>query len=328
MNFMSRSRHRLAQIRRRQIYFPRQLLVAYGLQLANTGAAMKRSVLGVLVFAAAGSLAACSESNNGGSGPSAGGQGGSSPSTAGSTGNAGSGAGGNPNSGGNGNANGGNANGGNNPDGNAGTSNGGDSGNNSGGNAGASNGGMAGESNGGNGPGGTAGASNGGTAGTGNGGNAGGPGGLPYLEECFNGLRGGTGTYQDATKNSADGLYSFRLALETADRFGTSGTRPWGAYRFGLVTPDGSVCVTEEAPLVDAYQVSHHNCEDVFTWTQGDLRYEVEHPDTAVDRPSSLTIYEGQTVVAGPIRLDLAECHFSSLGECSSGGPCGVVLDQ
>jgi hypothetical protein len=145
------------------------------------------------------------------------------------------------------------------------------------------------------------------------------------LEECFQDLRDGVGTYQDATKVSMDGAYRFRMALETADRFGTSGTVPWLPYRFAIATPNGSVCVTDETALAAAYTGSHHNCEDTFSWTDGGVRYEIEHPDTAVDRPSSLNIYEGQNLIAGPIRLDLETCHFSNgpNDECRSGGPCG-----
>jgi hypothetical protein len=146
------------------------------------------------------------------------------------------------------------------------------------------------------------------------------------LEVCFEGLRDGVGRYQDATKVSMDGNYRFRFALETADRFGTSGSVPWLPYRFAIDTPEGSACVTDETALAAAYAGSYHNCEDAFSWTEGELRYEIEHPDTAVDRPSSLTIYDGQNVVAGPIRLDVETCHFSSLGECGSGGPCDIQI--
>jgi hypothetical protein len=144
------------------------------------------------------------------------------------------------------------------------------------------------------------------------------------LEECFQGLRDGVGTYRDATQVSQDGEYRFRFALETADRFGTSGTVPWLPYRFAIETPEGSVCVTDETALAAAYTGSHHNCEDTFSWTDGALRYEIDHPDTAADRPASLTIYEGQNTVAGPIRLDLDTCHFSNgpNDECRTGGPC------
>ena len=32
------------------------------------------------------------------------------------------------------------------------------------------------------------------------------------------------------------------------DRFGTSGTKPWRAYRFAIETPSGNACVTQSAP--------------------------------------------------------------------------------
>lgn len=266
---------------------------------------------GLMVFCAAGALAAaCSSSTSDGAG--AGGQGGANNPNGGSnTGgqqNGASGSGGTTSSAGN--ATGGNNSGGNNTGGsNGGTANGGTT------NGGANGGGTAGT-------GGTP--AEGGSGGNSSGDLDGGGMGGASLEECFQGLRDGVGTYQDATKVSMGGEYRFRLALETADRFGTSGTVPWLPYRFAIDTPDGSVCVTEETALMNAYTGSHHNCDDTFSWTDGALRYEIGHPDTAVDRPSSLTIYEGQDVIAGPIRLDLETCHFSNgpNDECRSGGPC------
>lgn len=259
---------------------------------------------GLMVLCATAAIAAACSSGSG-SGAGAGGQGGSNtPSGGSSSGGQHSGA-----SGAGGNAN------------LAGTASGGSSAGQSGG--GSSNGGTA-----------NGGTANAGAAGEGgNGGNSpsdpddGGLGGTS-LEECFQGLRAGVGTYQDATQVSQDGEYRFRFALETADRFGTSGTVPWLPYRFAIETPGGSVCVTDETALANAYTGSHHNCDDTFSWTQGVLRYAIEHPDTAVDRPASLTIYEGQDVVAGPIRLDLETCHFSNdlNDECRSGGPCGVEI--
>lgn len=200
----------------------------------------------------------------------------------------------------------------------------------SGGNASGGNGGSTGGASGGNDAGGSAGQPDGGE-----GGNAGEPndpggGGMngASLDECFDGLRDGTGRYQVATKVDMAGDYRFRLALETADRFGTSGTVPWLPYRFAIETPTASVCVMDETELAAAYTGSHHNCEDAFSWTDGALRYEIEHADTAVDRPSSLIIYEGQAVVAGPIRLDLETCHSSNgpNDECGSGGPCDIQI--
>jgi len=273
---------------------------------------MKKVGIPWLVAVCVGSLAAsCQSSDGGDNSPGGGGslgvagQGGSASGNAGSAGqqNGASGEGGNANSGGN-------------PSG--GTSSGGD-----GGGGGESEGGASQIDGGASEPGGGA-AGEGGTAGQpGNldGGMSGGS-----LEDCFAGLREGQGRYQDATKESMDGMYRFRMALETADRFGTSGSVPWLPYRFAIETPMGSVCVTDEEALAAAYLGSLHNCEDVFIWEEGQLSYRINHPDTAVDRPSMLSIYQAETQLAGPIRLDLAQCHVSTGpgDECGSGGPCGI----
>ncbi|MCG5051462.1 MAG: hypothetical protein KA712_00730 [Myxococcales bacterium] len=121
--------------------------------------------------------------------------------------------------------------------------------------------------------------------------------------------------------------YRMRLALETAGRFGTSGTRPWSVYRVALQTPDGNVCITDESALGTAYQGSRHNCSDKLTLTVGSKRYVIDNPDTAVDvvdpttwgRPATLTIFVNNQSVGGPVRLDTVACHG---GICGSGGPC------
>src|SRR4029079_7403402 len=82
---------------------------------------------------------------------------------------------------------------------------------------------------------------------------------------------------------SSDGKYRMRLALETADRGGTSGSYAWAAIRFALETPDGNVCVTDEAALAKAYAGSHHNCMDVLTVTSGGRTYRIDNPDAAAD---------------------------------------------
>jgi hypothetical protein len=152
------------------------------------------------------------------------------------------------------------------------------------------------------------------------------------VDECFEGLRDGEGSFQDATKESVDGLYCMRLALETADRSGTSGTSPWSAFRFALETPDGNICITDEGVLADALMVTHHNCADVLTISSGDRRYVIDNPDSAVDygdpnswrRPATLTLFEGDTMIGEPIRLDTVSCNDTSDAEqrCISGGPC------
>jgi hypothetical protein len=152
------------------------------------------------------------------------------------------------------------------------------------------------------------------------------------LEDCFDGLRDAVGSFQDATKESADGSYRMRAALETADRIGTSGTAPWFPIAFGIETPEGVVCFNDESELQTGYSLSHHNCDDSLVLMDGDRRYEISNPDTANDyvipdlwhRPSTLTIYENDQIVGEPVRLDTVSCNASNFGDglCRSGGPC------
>ncbi len=152
------------------------------------------------------------------------------------------------------------------------------------------------------------------------------------LDDCFVGLPEPVGTFQDATKESADGEYRMRLALETGDRFGTSGTSPWGPMRLAIETPAGVVCLDDAEVLAQGHTVTHHNCDDTLIVTVGTTRYEIANPDTASDtvdpeawrRPSTLTIYESDLAVGDPIRLDTVSCNATTFddGICRSGGPC------
>jgi len=169
--------------------------------------------------------------------------------------------------------------------------------------------------------------SSGGSAGS----NEPGAGGAGSLDDCFEGLRELTGNYQIAEKASADLSYRMRIALETADRFGTSGTFPYLPIRLGLLTPDGTVCLTDEAALEAAYTGSHHNCADELAFMDGDRDYLISSPDSTIDptapttymRPSQLTITEGGDPVVS-IRLDTVECLATDFPDdaCHSGGPC------
>jgi hypothetical protein len=144
----------------------------------------------------------------------------------------------------------------------------------------------------------------------------------PTLDACFTGLRAAVGDFQIGTKTSQDGRYRIRLALETADRIGTSGSKPWAAFRFGIETPDGNLCVTDSAALAAAYKGSLHNCLDSFELTAGGRRFVISHPDTDPTRPVSiLTIFMGATMVAGPITLTSGACTARA-ANCRSGGPC------
>jgi hypothetical protein len=152
------------------------------------------------------------------------------------------------------------------------------------------------------------------------------------VDECFAGLPAGEGSWQDATKASSDGGYRMRLALETGQRGGTSGSFAWEPLRFALTTPSAFLCITDRVMLAAAYMSSHHNCADVLTVTSGGRRYVISNPDSAIDyadqtkyrRPAMLTVFEGDTMVAGPILLSTVACNRSSTpdGRCRSGGPC------
>jgi hypothetical protein len=155
-------------------------------------------------------------------------------------------------------------------------------------------------------------------------------GGTQSIDDCFKGLRAGVGWFQDATKASIDKRYRMRLALDTGDRVGTSGTFGWAAYRLALETPDSVVCV-QEAALANAYQVTHHNCMDVLTVVVGDRKYVIQNPDSAIDyvdpnawrRPATLTIFVGAQPIGPAVRLDTTSCNLAGLdGKCRSGGPC------
>ena len=149
------------------------------------------------------------------------------------------------------------------------------------------------------------------------------------LDECFAGLRTLGASFQVATRASSDGRYRMRLALETGMSGGTSGTLAWSAVRFGLEGPEGRVCVADEKALAAAgvYAGSHHNCNDVLTVTAEGRRYVVQNPDSARDyadptrwrRLARLTVWNGATMIAGPIDLPTVACDR---GTCSSGGPC------
>jgi len=152
------------------------------------------------------------------------------------------------------------------------------------------------------------------------------------LDDCFAGLRALVGAPQDATRASADGKYKVRLALETDGRGGTSGSYAWAAVRFAIETPEGTVCVSDEAALAKAYVGSHHNCMDVLTVEAGGRRYVIRNPDSAIEygdptrwrREGSLSIFTGTTMVAGPIAMQTIKCNKGDRadGTCGSGGPC------
>lgn len=171
--------------------------------------------------------------------------------------------------------------------------------------------------------GGGSGGGSGGGGSVGGGGGAGGGGGSAgggTLDECFAGLPGRAGTQMLATKKSADGHIRVRIALDTADRGGTSGTKGWGLVRLG-VDLDGSVsCITQPSQL--SYVGSHHNCSDKAGATAGAMTFELKDPD---DGSTSLTVRKDGAVVHESVVLTDESCSSSTpIGPqtCRSGGPC------
>jgi hypothetical protein len=139
-------------------------------------------------------------------------------------------------------------------------------------------------------------------------------------------LRQSRGSFQLATKVSADGSVRARIALETGTRFGTSGTFAWLPIRFALQTPEARVCVTDEVVLAAGYRVPvRHNCADVLELTIDGRRYRMLSPDTRVPvrTVASLSVFAGASLERGPLPLETTSCTSHVLGApCQSGGPC------
>lgn len=168
--------------------------------------------------------------------------------------------------------------------------------------------------------GGTAGAAGAGESGAG--GSGGEPGG-ETIETCFEGLRELEGTSQISTRENAGEQIRLRLALETADRIGTSGTYPWAAIRLALEI-DGTLICLDESELASAYMGTHHNCSDELSFDHDGRSYEIGSPDSRGLEAATLTVSSGGSVVRGPVTLTATECVAAGgvSTECRSGGPC------
>jgi hypothetical protein len=143
-----------------------------------------------------------------------------------------------------------------------------------------------------------------------------------YLDSCFAGLRNLEGDHQTSTKVSADGTVRLRLALETADRFGTSGSKPWRVIRLGLIVGDTRICIKDEAMLATAYKGTRHNCTDTLEITVDGTLYRIEAPDTHPDRnEATFRALRGGTMVSGPTKLPTTSCTARG-AMCQSGQPC------
>jgi hypothetical protein len=158
-------------------------------------------------------------------------------------------------------------------------------------------------------------AGNGGSAGSG--GNGGGT-----IDSCFQGLRPLEGSSQISTRENAGEQIRLRLALETADRGGTSGTYAWGPVRLALEI-DGTLICLDEAALAGTYQGSRHNCDDVLSFDHDGKTYEMVPPASRGVEGTTLTVSSNGSVVRGPLTLDGVECVGGGLStDCRSGGPC------
>jgi len=139
------------------------------------------------------------------------------------------------------------------------------------------------------------------------------------LESCFVGLPAQVGVQMIATKSTADRRVRVRIALDTEDRMGTSGTYGWGIVRVAVEVDGVVTCITDRGAL--RYTGSHHNCSDTATVTSGTTTYSFAAPD----RPTAtLTIDDGASV--GSYTLTDTTCSMSwSPGvpvTCRSGGSC------
>lgn len=140
------------------------------------------------------------------------------------------------------------------------------------------------------------------------------------LESCFVGLPAQVGVQMIATKSTADGRVRLRIALDTEDRGGTSGTLGWGLIRLAVEVDGDVACITDRSAL--RYTGSHHNCSDTATGKAGTTTYSLAAPDRAT---ATLTIESNGSSV-GPYTLtDTACAMWWSAGAqitCRSGGPC------
>jgi hypothetical protein len=140
------------------------------------------------------------------------------------------------------------------------------------------------------------------------------------LDDCFQGLPAPVGLQMVATKATADGRVRIRIALDTEDRMGTSGSYGWGMIRLGVEVDGAVTCIQDRASL--KYTGSHHNCSDKATATSGSTTYSFAAPD----RPSATLTIESNGTSTGPYSLSDTACTMrNSTGtvlQCRSGGPC------
>ena len=140
------------------------------------------------------------------------------------------------------------------------------------------------------------------------------------LDACFADLPKAVGTQMVATKQTSDNRVRIRLALDTEDRMGTSGTYGWGLIRLAVEVDGEVTCIKDRANL--KYTGSHHDCSDTATATSGSTTYSLRAPDRS---STSITI-DGSGAANGTWTLTDTTCAMAGSlalpAGCRSGGPC------
>jgi hypothetical protein len=138
------------------------------------------------------------------------------------------------------------------------------------------------------------------------------------LDACFADLPKAVGAQMVATKQSSDNRVRIRIALDTEDRMGTSGSYGWGLIRLAVEVDGEVTCIKDRASL--KYTGSHHNCSDKATATSGSTTYSLGAPDRS---STSITI-AGSGAANGTWTVTDTTCSMagSFTAECRSGGPC------
>jgi hypothetical protein len=109
-------------------------------------------------------------------------------------------------------------------------------------------------------------------------------------------------------KMSGEGTSIGIVRYVDPDAFGTSGTTVWLPERFVIARGATAKCLTDSTQL--AYQVSHHNFDDSFSATEGDLTWVWKQMRADYGVPTKWTVEARQDdqLVWGPVELTLETC--------------------
>jgi hypothetical protein len=108
---------------------------------------------------------------------------------------------------------------------------------------------------------------------------------------------------------SGDGLKVGFARHVDPDGFSTSGTTVWLLQRFAIARADEQSCLSDESQLT--WTLSHHNFDDEFAVTDGQLSYQMHLPRSGYDAPIGFTLEatRGGQSEWGPVGLTLESCH-------------------